>query len=282
LHPRTLSPNAAAFIAEHKGLRRRVMAHLERHGEAHPRDLEAKLGAGRRVNGWGGTSAATTLMLETLHKLGRVEVKRRDNGIRVYGLARKQERVVSPNARADGLIGLMAALYAPIPESTLLTIARSMQRCRAGDFETRYRKMVTRGVLRRESVDGKSYVWPSHGLRTDQVEARVRLLTPFDPLVWDRKRFVHLWGWDYRFEAYTPIAKRRLGYYALPMLWKDDVIGWANAELGDRGLRIEYGLAKALPRGEGVAFREALETEGERLKLFLGSRKKLQILKGNF
>ena len=51
----------------------------------------------------------------------------------------------------------------------------------------------------------------------------VRLLAPFDPIVWDRRRFELLWGWPYRFEAYTPVAKRKLGYYALPLLWRDRV-----------------------------------------------------------
>ena len=50
------------------------------------------------------------------------------------------------------------------------------------------------------------------------VQDTVRLLTPFDPVVWDRDRFEMFWGWQYRFEAYVPAAKRRLGYYALPML----------------------------------------------------------------
>ena len=52
---------------------------------------------------------------------------------------------------------------------------------------------------------------------------RVRLLAPFDPIVWDRRRFELLWGWTYRFEAYTPAPKRKLGYYALPLLWRDQV-----------------------------------------------------------
>ena len=51
---------------------------------------------------------------------------------------------------------------------------------------------------------------------------------PFDPIVWDRRRFEHLWGWAYRFEAYTPEAKRQFGYYAMPLLWGDRVIGWVN------------------------------------------------------
>lgn len=54
---------------------------------------------------------------------------------------------------------------------------------------------------------------------------QVNFLAPFDPLVWDRRRFEHLWGWSYRFEAYTPPAKRVRGYYAMPLLWGERVIG---------------------------------------------------------
>ena len=67
----------------------------------------------------------------------------------------------------------------------------------------------------------------------------MRLLAPFDPVVWDRRRFELLWGWAYRFEAYTPAPKRKLGYYALPLLWRDRVIGWANLSVKDGELRIE-------------------------------------------
>ncbi|EWS60580.1 hypothetical protein Y695_04569 [Hydrogenophaga sp. T4] len=56
----------------------------------------------------------------------------------------------------------------------------------------------------------------------------MRLLAPFDPVVWDRDRFERLWDWAYRFEAYTPPAKRVRGYYAMPLLWRDQVIGWAT------------------------------------------------------
>jgi len=97
----------------------------------------------------------------------------------------------------------------------------------------------------------------------------VRLLAPFDPLVWDRRRFEHLWGWEYRFEAYTPVAKRQFGYYALPMLWRDRVIGWANVSVRTGTLLAETGYAAwARPRDRG--FTRALAAELERMQVFLG------------
>ncbi len=69
----------------------------------------------------------------------------------------------------------------------------------------------------------------------------MRLLAPFDPVVWDRRRFELLWGWAYRFEAYTPAPKRIRGYYAMPLLWRDQVIGWGNLAVQDGALQTELG-----------------------------------------
>ena len=96
----------------------------------------------------------------------------------------------------------------------------------------------------------------------------MRLLAPFDPVVWDRRRFELFWGWAYRFEAYTPAPKRKLGYYALPLLWRDEVIGWGNLSLADGRLQAEFGyVAGRAPRE--AAFRRELEAELSRLHAFL-------------
>ena len=97
----------------------------------------------------------------------------------------------------------------------------------------------------------------------------VRLLAPFDPIVWDRRRFALLWGWDYRFEAYTPAPKRVRGYYALPLLWRDAVIGWANLARSGPELSVELGFIERRP-GERE-FRVQLEAELERMRAFLGA-----------
>jgi uncharacterized protein YcaQ len=97
----------------------------------------------------------------------------------------------------------------------------------------------------------------------------VRLLAPFDPIVWDRRRFALLWGWTYRFEAYTPAPKRKLGYYALPLLWKGAVIGWSNAAARNGRLALESHFVASAPARD-TAFRSALKEERARLVEFLG------------
>jgi uncharacterized protein len=96
----------------------------------------------------------------------------------------------------------------------------------------------------------------------------VRLLAPFDPLVWDRQRFELLWGWAYRFEAYTPAAKRIRGYYALPLLWHDQVIGWGNLSISNGKLQADLGYVAGKPP-QTKGFRAALDEELARMAVFL-------------
>jgi uncharacterized protein YcaQ len=76
-------------------------------------------------------------------------------------------------------------------------------------------------------------------------------------------------GLGYRFEAYTPAAKRKLGYYALPLLWHDRVIGWANASVAGGVLGCELGYASGRAPRDAV-FRTGLAAELERMGAFLG------------
>ena len=106
-------------------------------------------------------------------------------------------------------------------------------------------------------------------MRNRAAQDQLRLLAPFDPVVHDRARFELLWGWAYRFEAYTPAAKRKLGYYAMPMLWRDRVIGWANLAVKNGELKSDLGyVAGRAPRES--AFTRQLNAELDRVRVFLG------------
>jgi uncharacterized protein YcaQ len=122
-------------------------------------------------------------------------------------------------------------------------------------------------------IDGVDWTWPKDGnlprLAREDCDERVRFLAPFDPVVWDRRRFELFWGWAYRFEAYTPVKKRKLGYYALPLLWRDDVIGWGNLAWKCGRLEPCVGYVSGVPPRDR-AFKRELEAEVERIRAFLG------------
>ena len=123
--------------------------------------------------------------------------------------------------------------------------------------------------LARATAEGITWYYPAgERVTVDDVPERVHLLAPFDPVVWDRRRFELLWGWPYRFEAYTPVAKRTLGYYALPLLWRDTVVGWANVSTNSGAIEATVGYVSSRPpRDRG--FKHELDAEIERMRVFL-------------
>ena len=105
-------------------------------------------------------------------------------------------------------------------------------------------------------------------LKGQEPDDTVRLLAPFDPLVWDRHRFELLWDWTYRFEAYTPQPKRKFGYYALPLLWRDRVVGWGNVSVKSSELQSTFGYIQSLPPRDR-RFKRELDAELHRMRAFL-------------
>ena len=268
LHPRVVE-RSWHVEREHPQLATAMLAHIGRHGATHPRDLARAFGRAAVVNGWGGRSSATTRMLEVLHYRGHLHVVRREDGIKVYALADPVVRPLGARMRFLRLLDLLLRLYAPLPVASL----RELGRMAADEsFAAPAREALLASFLRGDAVarahlDGLEYVWPADDPASGPVEDVVRLVAPFDPLVWDRRRFAHLHGWDYRFEAYTPAAKRRFGYYALPLVWRDKVVGWANVRREGAGVEVATGFAGRAPAGR--AYVRAFDAEVARLTAFL-------------
>ena len=246
-------------------LEKRVLETVKQCGETHPKELQAHLGRRRVINDWGGHSVATTRTLELLHRRGLLRIARREKGIRIYEPARPHDASITPDERLRKLILIIAAILAPAPEKSLrATVTRYRQ---WGDPRTAVDTLIRTGELEKQLADGMAYVWPARAKTYADSPRHVRFLAPFDPLVWDRRRFEHFWGWPYRFEAYTPLSQRVRGYYAMPLLWEDCVVGWANVGVSDKRLSVEPGFIGKCPSGPD--FRFELEREVESLKIFL-------------
>ncbi len=268
MHPRAgLSPTAANKRAA------ALLAYVREHGTVHPRDVDAHFAHGRVTNYWGGSSSATTQMLELMHYKGLLRVAGRDTGIRLYAARESAAEVTGASARRarlDALVDLVVDKYAPLPAASLsYVIARLRYAVPHWRSEISRAQVRARERLSQAVVDGQKWYWPSNTsiTKAESPEA-VRLLAPFDPVVWDRRRFELLWGWAYRFEAYTPEPKRKLGYYALPLLWRDRVVGWANVSARDGQLQVTLGYVTGTPPRER-AFKRELAAELDRFRLFL-------------
>ena len=142
--------------------------------------------------------------------------------------------------------------YAPLPAASLTYLARLL------GYGAPHMAAPIQAALRRAReqlascrIDGTVWYWPADEnprSRRYAFDERLRLLAPFDPVVWDRRRFTLFWDWTYKFEAYTPPARRQFGYYALPMLWQGRVIGWANLPARDGSVEPAFGyVAGAAP-----------------------------------
>jgi uncharacterized protein YcaQ len=271
MHPRPEERVSAADRRKQKLL----LDFVEERGAVHPREVEDHFAHGTVRNYWGGSSHATTQMLDGLHYRGRLRVSRREKGIRVYRAHRHEPGPLDRaaiRARIDTLVDLVVNIYAPLPASSLSYYVRRLRYA-----VPQWEKEVSAGLQRaRERLtharaEGVDWFWPG-GENPRKVRSRegVRLLAPFDPVVHDRKRFQILWDWDYRFEAYTPAAKRKMGYYALPLLWCDRVIGWGNLAMKSGKLTAKFGYVAGRPP-PGQAFRGQLEAELERMRVFLAA-----------
>jgi uncharacterized protein YcaQ len=272
LHPR-LDPDSEQGVHVPTGLAAEVLAFVRSHGPTHPRSLEKHFGRSRAVNGWGGYSKASTRALEILRHYGLLRVAQRRDGIRIYE-APPPAPTAETAERARHLVLLVARILAPVSTVSLRGALALMTRYNRGlgPLAPVISGLFRTGELEREEVEGESYIWPASEdeWRHRAVPRDVRFLAPFDPLVWDRRRFEHLWGWAYRFEAYTPPPRRRFGYYAMPMLWGDAVIGWANVAVVAGQMQATIGYARRFRQSQD--FQRALDAELARMERFLAIR----------
>jgi uncharacterized protein YcaQ len=277
MHPRSDTGVPAESRQPWPAARRRraqlLLEFVRERGAVHPREVDDHFSHGTVRNYWGGSSNATTHLLAAMHYRGMLRVVRREGGIRIYtahqhGLEPADE--AERRARIDALVDVAVRIYAPLPGACLSDLVRRLRFAVPqwhGELKSALQRAKHR--LSHTPVDGVDWYWPAE---EDPVRCApqdtVRLLTPFDPVVWDRDRFELLWGWVYRFEAYTPAPKRKLGYYALPLLWRDRVIGWGNLSVKNGELKSEFGYVESPPRDR--AFRRELEADLDRMRAFLG------------
>jgi len=252
---------------------RALLEFVRGRGAVHPREVDEHFSHGTVINYWGGSSSATTHLMEAMHYRGLLRVIRREAGIRIYAAHAHPpvpRDAATRRAHLDALVDVVVRKYAPLPAASLSTLVRRLRYAVPqwrGDLDRTLQR--AKGRLAHARVDGGEWYWlPDDVPVVPDGDGRVRLLAPFDPIVWDRRRFEILWGWAYRFEAYTPESKRKLGYYALPLLWRDRVIGWGNVSVKAGTLHATFGYVASRPRER--TFRQALDEELDRLRVFLG------------
>jgi len=277
MHPRAV---ASARSASRRKRASALLEFVRERGSVHPREVDDHFSSGTVTNYWGGSSTATTHLLNALHYHGLLRVVRREAGIRIYAAREDALQSAGPlrrdaavRVRLDALVDVIIRKYSPLPGASLSSLVYRL-RYAAPQWHGELKRALQRAKARlaHAQVGGVDWYWPAEDQqprreREDPLKDCVRLLAPFDPVVWDRRRFELFWGWAYRFEAYTPAAKRTRGYYALPLLWRDHVIGWGNVSVRNGELQTDLGYIQSQPR-EAIFLRE-LEAELDRIRAFL-------------
>jgi uncharacterized protein YcaQ len=249
-----------------------VLDFVRERGVVHPREVDSHFAHGKTTNWFGGSSNASTQLLDGMHYRGLLRIARREGGVRLYAARATHVPPADPAATMDTLVDIAVRLYAPLPASSLSQLVMLLQHAVPHWRDARKSAVVrAKARLPHATVDGHTWYWPegeNPRSRRHVVGDVVRLLAPFDPVVWDRRRFEHFWGWAYRFEAYTPAPKRVRGYYALPLLWREAVVGWGNLAVIGGKLKSSFGYASGHAPND-AAFRRELDAELGRMKTFL-------------
>ena len=224
-----------------------VLSELKRRGPLRSRDLEDRAVTPWKSSGW--THGRNVgMMLEFLWARGEIAVSHRQGSERVWNLA---EHILPTDK----------------PEVPLARAKRILDK----------RRLRSMGILRRDEgvgasveIKGLAGEWmASPELLDRKFKGRTAILSPFDRLVYDRRRLLELFDFDYKLEIYVPAAQRRWGYYVLPILRGDRFVARADAKV-DRGQSLLTVSALHVEPGATAADIKEAKSELENLAKWLG------------
>ena len=213
------------FGKENKAYLQSILAFVASHGPTAQSDLPEKhKGAG----GWWGWSR-NKLALETLFDQGLLTTAKREGFERIYDLP---EKVIPANVLAlptpterESMVALMDLAGKALGVGTAFDL-RDYFRLPVADASLAVSDAIDAGILAPISVAGwNKPAYVHRDARLPRSAGGSALVTPFDPLCWDRPRAERLFNFHYRIELYTPAVKRKFGYYVLPFLHGDHFAG---------------------------------------------------------
>lgn len=221
-----------AWVEANRATVERVLQTIREEGPVRSSDFERLDGKGGAWWGWKPEKRALEMMLTA----GHLMVRRRENFQRVYDLRERvlpdwDDTMLPDREESERALALNAAHALGV--ATARWIA-DYYRTRPGENARRVEALAAEGKLLRLEVNGwkdPAYVHPDNAeLLERAIDGRIRpryttLLSPFDPLVWDRRRALATFGFDYRLECYTPAPKRVYGYFTLPILHRGRLVG---------------------------------------------------------
>jgi len=251
-----------AWLVANDGFVRYVMRELRRRGPLRARDLENRAAEGWHTGGWNDEGQNVPMLLDILWLQGRVMIVGRDGQQRIWDLASRSlpgvparpashiaSELVDRQLRARGLERLdrIGSLFdGPVPMR-----------------DWAIRGHLREGLIVPIEVEGLQGRWVAHRDLLDATfRSRTTLLSPFDDLISDRERTQRLFDFRFRLEIYMPKAKREFGFFVLPILRADRLVGRIDPTFDRKAgvLRVNavYAEPDAKP-ADGEAARRAIE-----------------------
>jgi uncharacterized protein len=235
------------------------------------RALLGKRPAGKRSWwGWSDTKRA----LEWLFWTGKITTAYRVNFERIYDLTERAfpnqalEEAELPADEAQRQLVLLATRALGVGTESDL---RDYFRLGVAETRQRLNELVAQGDLLRGEVRGwRQPVFSAREIRVPRTVKATGLISPFDPLVWERARTERLFNFRYRIEIYTPAARREHGYYVLPFLHHNRLVGRVDLKAERVRSVLEVRAAHAEPGTDSGEVAHALRPELERLAIWLG------------
>jgi uncharacterized protein len=257
-----------------------IVDRLRSEGPLPLREIEDRAEQPWLSSGWS-NQRNVSRMLDLMWVRGYVGIAARDGGQRLWDL---MERCLPPDPPEDELADTEITRRSALIALKALGVAR-MPHIRAHFTRGRYPQLPE--VLAQLAADGEIVPVELEGikgawwvraddvdaLQTDGFKPRTALLSPFDNLLCDRGRTEELFGFSHRLEIYTPKVKRQWGYFVLPILHGDRLIGRADLAIDRKAERL---IAHAVhrepdaPRGKAVA--GAVRRELEQLARWQGAK----------
>jgi len=276
------SPRSKQWLAEHdlQELREYVLQRLRNEGALKPSEFEHDGSTAEHFTGWTSNRAINRL-LQFMWTSGEILVSRRQGNTRYWDLA---ERCLPEWVNQEVLSPYEATYQALQKAIKGLGLAKSKAqinyyytRNRYWEYAEAMEQLLSEGTIQLVEVEGWNGEWMIHANDLpllEQVEAgdftpRTTFLSPFDPLICDRSRAEEIWDFAYRIEIYVPKDKREYGYYVLPILHGEKLIGRMDMayDRKKKALHIPATYAEDHAPGDPTPIRNALES----LATFLGA-----------
>jgi uncharacterized protein YcaQ len=279
------SQRVLAWMKTNDALRRSILRQIRASGPLPSRAFEDRSAGGWQSSGWN-NGRNVGMMLFYLQMMGQLMVAGRSGGQKLWDLS---ERVLPPwtpktSLREPAIVQWAAEIsLRALGVGTDRDIREHFIRWKYLNLPAALGSLEKKGRIIPTSVRDDGYAWPGtwyvHAddmALLDRIEAggwkpRTVLLSPFDNLIIDRNRTRRMFGFEYSMEIYVPAAKRRYGYYAMPVLHEDRLVARVDPALDREAGRLSIRQVSVEPGHDDPSVARATREAIEELATFLGA-----------